>query len=71
MHYSSISTYLPLLMVGENAVISLCYFIISAAIAYSIWRNRKVGIDPIVVVMSCIFLSCALGHSLHAMHLIS
>jgi two-component system, NtrC family, sensor kinase len=53
-------------MVGENAVISLCYFIISAAIAYSIWRNRKVAIDPIVVVMSCIFFSCALGHSLHA-----
>ncbi|MBW4513538.1 MAG: HAMP domain-containing histidine kinase [Scytonematopsis contorta HA4267-MV1] len=53
-------------MAGENAVISLCYFIISAAIAYSIWRNRKAGIDPIVFVMSCIFFSCALGHSFHA-----
>jgi two-component system, NtrC family, sensor kinase len=66
VHNLSISSYLPLLMVGENAVISVCYFIISAAITYSIWSNRKAGIDPIVVVMSCVFFSCGLGHSLHA-----
>jgi two-component system, NtrC family, sensor kinase len=52
-------------MVGENLIIALCYFIISSAIAYSICRNRKIGIDPIVVAMSCIFLSCAIGHSMH------
>ena len=57
-------------MMGENFVISGCYFAIAGGILRGIWRNRLSGIDPLVVAVALIFLSCALGHGLHGMGLL-
>jgi two-component system, NtrC family, sensor kinase len=52
-------------MVGENLVISGCYFAICGVISLGIWRNRQSGVDSLVVAVALIFFSCALGHGLH------
>lgn len=53
------------LIIGENFVISCCYFIISSVIAYGVWRNRQAGVDSLVVTVAGIFCSCAFGHGFH------
>ncbi|MGP1373819.1 MAG: sensor histidine kinase [Almyronema sp.] len=54
------------LLVGENLIISCCYFAIGSGIAYGIWRNRSNNVDSLVVTVALIFFSCAFGHGLHA-----
>lgn len=56
---------LPLLMTGENLIIAGCYAAIGSGIAAGIWRNRATGINPVIVTISLIFYSCALGHGMH------
>ena len=50
---------------GENFIISGCYFAISGGILSGIWRNRLSGVDSLIVAVALIFFSCALGHGLH------
>ncbi|BAZ39679.1 integral membrane sensor signal transduction histidine kinase [Calothrix sp. NIES-4101] len=64
IYHQELSNYLFLLQ-GENLIISLCYFIISFSIIYSIWCNRETGIDVIVLNIAGIFFSCAVGHIFH------
>ncbi|MEM1291230.1 MAG: ATP-binding protein [Cyanobacteria bacterium P01_H01_bin.162] len=59
------STPLAWMMVGENFIISGCYFAISGGILLGIWRNRLSGVDSLIVAVALIFFSCALGHGLH------
>lgn len=39
---------------------------VGSGIAYGIWKNRKAGINPVVVTIAAIFYSCALGHGMHS-----
>jgi two-component system, NtrC family, sensor kinase len=64
MHHF-VGTNTSLILTGENIIISCCYFAISAGITYGIWRNRQVGIDPLVMAVAGIFFSCAVGHGMH------
>ncbi|MBD2436699.1 sensor histidine kinase [Nostoc sp. FACHB-110] len=65
MHTVFEADQLSWLIVGENFVISCCYFIISSVIAYGVWRNRRAGVDALVVTVAGIFCSCAFGHGFH------
>ncbi|MEM9766938.1 MAG: ATP-binding protein [Cyanobacteria bacterium P01_D01_bin.71] len=66
MNLGSVFTHLPILIVGENIIISSCYVMVGSGIAYGIWKNRKAGINPVVVTIAAIFYSCALGHGMHS-----
>lgn len=66
-YLTSISANIPLLMMVENLIISVCYTIIGSGIAYGIWRNRQAGINPVVVTIALIFYSCSLGHGMHGL----
>lgn len=59
--------WVPSLMMVENAIIAICYTIIGYGISRGIWRNRQLGISPVVVAVAAIFLSCALGHGFHVL----
>ena len=59
------------LMMIENLIISLCYMVISAGIAYGIWKSRKAGINPVIMTVSAIFFSCALGHGMHVLGMLA
>lgn len=65
--FSSVSSYLPGLMTLENIIIAGCYVTIGSGIAQGIWRNRKAGINPVIVTVAMIFYSCALGHGMHGL----
>ncbi|AFZ00769.1 sensor histidine kinase [Calothrix sp. PCC 6303] len=67
MHHSLEATQLTGLILGENIIIACSYFAISWGVALGIWRNREVGIDPLIVVVALIFLSCGFGHSFHGL----
>ncbi|WP_245912190.1 sensor histidine kinase [Brunnivagina elsteri] len=58
------------LVTGENLIIACCYLAISSVISYGIWRNREAGIDPLVVAVACIFLSCSIGHGMHCVSML-
>lgn len=68
--FSHVSPYLPVLMMGENLIISGCYFAIAGGISHGIWRNRQAGVSPIVVTVAAIFYSCAIGHGMHSMSML-
>ncbi|MEL7034235.1 MAG: ATP-binding protein [Cyanobacteria bacterium J06592_8] len=70
-NFTLISDYLPLLMFGENLIISICYFIIGTGIAYGIWSNRKLGINPVIVTIFIVFYSCAFGHGMHSLGMLN
>lgn len=50
----------------ENLIISISYVAVGSGIAYGIWRNRRSGVNPVVVTVALIFFSCAFGHAMHA-----
>ena len=50
-----------------NFIIAGCYFAISTPIVFGLWRNCQVGIDLFATVTVGIFISCAAGHTFHAM----
>ena len=54
-------------MIFENFVIAGCYTMIASGITYGIWKNRKAGINPVIVTIAMIFSSCALGHGMHSL----
>jgi two-component system, NtrC family, sensor kinase len=69
LDYSALER-LSWLVTGENLIIACCYLAISSGIAYGIWRNREAGIDPLVVAVACIFLSCSIGHGMHGVSML-
>ncbi|MBW4563012.1 MAG: HAMP domain-containing histidine kinase [Mojavia pulchra JT2-VF2] len=70
MHHVFEADQLTWLIVGENFVISCCYWIIGSVIAYGVWRNRVAGVDSLVVTVAIIFFSCAFGHGLHGLKML-
>ncbi|HEY9626517.1 MAG TPA: HAMP domain-containing sensor histidine kinase [Coleofasciculaceae cyanobacterium] len=69
-HFAPLTSYLSWLMTGENLLIAGCYMAIGMTIAKGIWRNRAAGISPVIVSVSAIFFSCALGHGLHVLEML-
>ena len=65
MHHLAESINVSLILTGENIIIACCYFAISSGISYGVWRNRHAGVDPLVMAVAGIFLSCAIGHGMH------
>ncbi len=55
-------------VIALNAVISVCYVIISGIIALGLVRTRQVRSNPLALATAAIFLSCAVHHADHAIH---
>lgn len=56
---------------AANAVIMVSYLAVSAMIARSLVSTRQLRTNRLGVATAAIFLTCALGHGAHAVHLVS
>lgn len=57
-----------ILGIGANVVVSLAYFGIAAAVLWGIATARQWRKNPLALATGLIFLSCGLGHGVHAIH---
>ncbi len=55
---------------AANALVAVAYLAISGAIAVSIRRGAQWRSNPLAVATAAIFLTCALHHGAHAVHLL-
>ncbi len=53
-----------------NAVIALCYVLIAALIAQGLVRTGQVRSNPLALATATIFVTCAMHHAHHALHLV-
>ncbi len=53
-----------------NAVISLAYFLITAAIVVPLVRSRQLRSNPLGGATGAIFFTCAVHHGVHAVHML-
>jgi signal transduction histidine kinase len=53
-----------------STVVTVCYFSISWIIAKGLTRTHQWGRNPLGVATCAIFLTCGIGHGLHAEHLL-
>lgn len=51
---------------GSNVIVALCYYAIAALIITGLVRERQLFRNALATATGGIFLTCALGHSLHA-----
>lgn len=54
-------------LLTANSLIALCYYAIAALVGASLWQNRAQGVNALGLSTAGIFLTCALGHSYHAL----
>ncbi len=54
----------------SNAVIALAYFLIFGAILLPLIRERQVRRNPLGTATAAIFLTCAVHHGVHALHML-
>lgn len=57
--------------VALNLIIALCYVMISFLITQGLIRTRQLRVNPLAVATAAIFLTCALHHGHHAIHLMT
>ena len=56
-----------LFLLSANGLIALCYYTIAALVGIQVWQRRKHGLNPLALATAGIFLTCALGHSVHVL----
>lgn len=56
---------MPLALLLTNALIALCYYAIASLVGVQLFRARGRGLNPLGMATAGIFLTCALGHSVH------
>jgi signal transduction histidine kinase len=56
------------LSVVSNALIALAYYTISALIFTGLFKQRRLGFNPLGTAVAFIFFTCGSGHALHAIH---
>ncbi len=59
-----------LAVVVLNGIIAMCYVLIAAFIAQGLVRTRQVRSNPLALATATIFISCAMHHAHHALHLV-
>lgn len=57
-------------VVALNLVIAACYVAIAGLIAQGLVRTRQVLTNPLALATAAIFISCAIHHSEHSLHLL-
>jgi len=60
-----------ILAVSVNGVIAVCYILIAGLIGQGLIRTRQVRSNPLAMATAAIFISCAVHHAHHALHLVS
>lgn len=53
-----------------NAVIALAYFLIALSIAVPLWRSHQLRNNPLGAATAAIFLTCAVHHGAHSVHML-
>jgi diguanylate cyclase (GGDEF)-like protein len=56
---------------GLNALIAVCYVLISSLILLGLTRTQQLSTNPLAVATAAIFLTCAMHHGHHAVHLLT
>lgn len=59
-----------MLGMGANGVIAVAYFLIFGAIMIPLVRERQVRKNPLGAATAAIFLTCAVHHGVHAVHML-
>ena len=57
------------LAIGLNLLIAVCYVLISGLIMQGLIRTKQVSTNALAVATSAIFMTCAIHHGHHALHL--